>query len=128
MEVDAKIQRTRRKILISTQVPAVKNVLTRPREHVRRLIRGLRGLGREAWGVGKVLVPGAVIGLGYSQIEAELETHLLTALAGGVVVGRLELGAARRRGAVAAREAGSFELGLDFRVVQDVDGNISFDG
>ena len=46
----------------------------------------------------------------------------------GVVVGGLELGAARRRGAVAAREAGSFELGLDLRVVQDVDGNISFDG
>ena len=78
--------RTRRKILISTQVPAVKNVLTRPREHVRRLIRGLRGLGREAWGVGKVLVPGVALGFVYSMFEVELETHLLTALAGGVVV------------------------------------------
>jgi hypothetical protein len=67
-------------------VPALKNVLTRPREHVRRLMQGLRGLGREAWAVGKVLLPGAVIGLGYSQIEAELETHLLTALAGGIVI------------------------------------------
>ena len=46
----------------------------------------MRGLGREAWGVGKVLLPGAIIGLGYSQIEAELETHLLTALAGGIVI------------------------------------------
>ena len=61
-------------------------MLTRPREHVRRLIQGLRGLGREAWGVGKVLVPGAALGLVYSMFEAELETHLLTALAGGVVV------------------------------------------
>ena len=72
--------------LLAWLVPAIKNVLTRPREHVRRLIRGLRGLGREAWGVGKVLVPGAALGLVYSTFEAELETHLLTALAGGIVI------------------------------------------
>ena len=72
--------------LLAWLVPALKNVLTRPREHVRRLIQGLRGLGREAWGVGKVLVPGAALGLVYSTFEAELETHLLTALAGGIVI------------------------------------------
>ena len=32
------------------------------------------------------MVPGAALGLVYSSFEAELETHLLTALAGGAVV------------------------------------------
>ena len=59
---------------------------------------------------------------GFKRSEAD------RARAEGVVVGGLELGAARRRGAVAAREAGSFELGLDLRVVEDVDRNILFHG
>ena len=73
--------------LLAWLVPALKDVLSHAHGNtLRRLMNGLRGLGREAWGVGKVLVPGAALDLAIRCLRSELETHLLTALAGGIVI------------------------------------------
>ena len=73
-------------IVLAWLVPALKGVLARPRQATRRLWAWVRGVAGGAGDLVKTIVPWVLWSGALSLVSSQLETHLLTIMAGSVAL------------------------------------------